>query len=95
MILYVVTKQGVYRHEVLGIFDTADAAAARALEASLAEEDGYHAFRVSMAQVNRPTDDLLSLFEYRRKRIGGIGWPPKSEQPVRYELASPSGDRMP
>jgi hypothetical protein len=57
---FTVVKEGVYRHELLGLFATEAEAVSRGLEACAAEEDDYHAFFV------------LKLDGSGEKVIGGV-----------------------
>lgn len=62
MNIYTVYKQGVYRHEILGVFDTLENARKRAFLAALGEKDGYHNFAVAQSQLNEHVDDLKDLY---------------------------------
>lgn len=62
MNVYTVYKQGQYRHEILGVFDSLENARKRAFVAILAEKDGYHRFAVAVSQINEHVDDLKVLY---------------------------------
>ena len=62
MNVYTVYKQGVYRHEILGVFDTLENARKRAFVAALGENDGYHDFMVAQSNLNDYVDDLKLLY---------------------------------
>lgn len=51
---YIVTKEGVYRHDILGIFTSKKAANDHADVCSQAEEDDYHNFLVAEYEVDHP-----------------------------------------
>lgn len=70
MELYAVTRQGVYRHEVLGIFNTKDLAINRAKEVCAGEEDDYHNFHVYQFTLNQDVDDGLLVAFISRKYYG-------------------------
>jgi hypothetical protein len=85
--IYIVTEEAVYRHRILGVFDSQEKAEARALEVAL-QEDGHHEYRVSTAELNTGIDDVVELVNFRRERIGH-GWPRKYTDPKRH-IAPPS-----
>lgn len=69
MKLFVVTREGIYRHEILGIYEEQHAAEQRAKEqaANDMNQDTWHQYTVWETVANEPTDDLLTLvseFEY-------------------------------
>ena len=75
MIIYIVTEEGVYRHRILGVFDSQEQAEARALEIAR-QEDGWHSYVVWQTETNVPleTDDgdgLKRVCSYKRR--GGRG----------------------
>lgn len=67
MSLFVVTVEGVYRHEIIGIYDAVEKADTRALEYIKAERDDYHDVSVHKCNINTPVDDVEVLFTYSRK----------------------------
>lgn len=62
MNIYTVYMQGVYRHQILGVFDTLENARKRAFLGAIGEEDGYHDFVVAVCSLNEHLDDLKPLY---------------------------------
>lgn len=50
--MFVVTREGVYRHEIGGVFSTLDAAINASIDYLKAERDGYHYYAVIPLVVN-------------------------------------------
>jgi hypothetical protein len=69
--IYVVTVEGVYRHAILGVYDSLEFAEARAKEGAQSEKDGYHSFTVGSAEMNSPIKDVVEICSYGKK--GGRG----------------------
>jgi hypothetical protein len=69
--IYVVTVEGVYRHAILGVYDSLELAEARAKEGANSETDGYHSFAVGSAEMNAPIKDVVEICSYGKK--GGRG----------------------
>ena len=46
MKLFIVTREGVYRHEIIGVFSTLTSAKEWALSTFMAEKDRYHSVHV-------------------------------------------------
>lgn len=65
--IYVITKQGVYRHEIIGIFHDLDDALGATYEAMLAEPDDYHAFDISYAPLNKRIGDVELAVRFQRE----------------------------
>ena len=59
MMLYVVIKKGVYRHSIVGVYDTLEKAKERAEECIQAERDTYHDFSVGAIELNTATEDVM------------------------------------
>lgn len=55
--LYVVTREGIYRHEIVGIYDTKTKAKNRAISVCKAEQDDYHRFYIMVCKYNEPIED--------------------------------------
>ena len=55
--MFVITKEGVYRHEIVGIYSHRPAAIERAKERIKDEGDDYHKFEVMECEVNAPIED--------------------------------------
>lgn len=51
-LLYIVTKEGRFRHDIRGVFDSSDAAIARADDAAMADHDSYHEYCVYSIMLN-------------------------------------------
>lgn len=62
MKLYVVTKEGVYRHEILGIYTKIDLAQKRVEEVDKLG-DGYHSIEIGTCNINEPIEDIESQRE--------------------------------
>jgi hypothetical protein len=86
--IYLVAEQGVYRHRILGVYDTQEQAEARALEVA-SKEDGYHSYGVWKAAMNTGFDDPALVCEYQKEQIGH-SWPRQYTEPKRQ-----SGDQQP
>lgn len=65
--MYIVTKEGVYRHEILGLYKSEHQARQRAVECSQTESDGYHDFTVSKIEFGA-CDDVLELGAAKRSK---------------------------
>jgi hypothetical protein len=65
-IVFVVTREGVYRHEVLGIYRDSVDAGSRALQCANEEKDGYHEYVVWFAKVDEAMQDMQKLAVYHR-----------------------------
>lgn len=68
MRLYAVSKEGVYRHEIVGIYDNAEVAIERGVEAAREEYDDYHHFDVLEFDLNVPVHDGRLLAKIARKK---------------------------
>jgi hypothetical protein len=69
--IYVVTVEGVYRHAILGVYDSLELAEARAKEGADGEKDGYHSFAVGSAELNAPIIDVTEICSYGTKTRKG------------------------
>ena len=66
--VYVITREGVYRHETLGIYLDRDIAVLEAIEAIEAERDDYHDISVTEYGIGFPiTNDGKSFCHVVRK----------------------------
>lgn len=63
--LFVVTREGIYRHEILGVFHSLEEAKACAL-ATAEAEDGYHDIAVGRIEVGKPVEDDTPVGRYTR-----------------------------
>ena len=61
MSVYAVFREGVYRHECLGIFTNTERAIERARECAAGDGDDYHVYQVSAVALDTPVDDLGAL----------------------------------
>ncbi len=50
--VYATTKEGIYRHEILGIFDSKDAAINTAKKAAIEDTDSHHNYEVRIFDLN-------------------------------------------
>jgi hypothetical protein len=80
--IYVVTEEGVYRHRILGVFDSQQAAEDRAVMFAAAQDD-YHDYQVSSCELNAPITDVEKICVYRR--------PNRREPPKRFPLLPQNG----
>jgi hypothetical protein len=58
MIVYIAIKEGVYRHEIVGVYDDVNKAIERAKELCDAEPDDYHNFDIGECTLNTPIGDV-------------------------------------
>ena len=87
--VYVVCKQGVYRHEILGIFQGALAAVECGVKALAAETDNWHRFEIGRAFVGQPIGDIETLL-WLCKRDDGTHYALDAKN-VRHELTAVEG----
>lgn len=79
--VFVVTKQGVYRHDIMGIYTVRGKAFRAAKSAIQAEHDDYHEFHVLEVPLDTPAgrDEFSGIVEgdllriYHRKK-GEVWW---------------------
>lgn len=77
MTVYLVIKQGVYRHEIKGVFSDPETAAEMAAIASLDntgrgnDGDGYHTFWVGETELDKSVDDVKKTGESYCKGVPG------------------------
>lgn len=67
MKLFVVTVEGIYRHQIVGVYDSLEGADVCALEHIGAEKDDYHEVAVSQCESNTHITDVERLYVYLRK----------------------------
>ena len=68
MNVYLVTREGVYRHEIMGLRLTEEAAIALAKDCALGEGDDYHCFDVVEMRIDGPVEVKdCTLFEVSRR----------------------------
>ena len=68
-VLYVVSREGVYRHEILGIYRTQVMAEARAKEVAMHEPDGWHDIQVSTATLDRDFSDVTRVSYFNKRDV--------------------------
>ena len=66
MEIYVVVREGVYRHEILGLFSDADKAKDVAHTACEKDVDDYHTYDIYKGTVDQTVEDLVREGFYRR-----------------------------
>jgi hypothetical protein len=64
--VYVITCEGVYRQEILGIYEDRASAIREARAAILLEKDGYHDIMVSSCDLNKIVEDATPIFSIIR-----------------------------
>lgn len=64
MTVFIVTQEGKYRHNILGVYTEERSARKRALQCAKLEVDGYHDYQVSTAIINGPCDDVNHTGHY-------------------------------
>jgi hypothetical protein len=64
--LNVVTKQGIYRHEIVGIYEDLMTAIGIARQSMQKEPDDYHEFHVSRCWVDTQIDDVKTYIRVSR-----------------------------
>ena len=65
MTLYIVTQEGVYRHSIMGVYNSLDAARQRAIQSILAERDDYHDMSICTINLNGSDADQ-EIERYKR-----------------------------
>lgn len=69
MKVYTITREGVYRHEILGAYASVYVAMEIACkETQKEDEDGYHTFVVSELEIGVPCEDATPLYFYQKKK---------------------------
>lgn len=71
--VYIVIEEAVYRHRILGVYDTQAQAEARALEVAMAEDDHHH-YCVLRVERNVPTNELGGWGKTRCESRQGVGY---------------------
>jgi hypothetical protein len=65
-LLYILTYEGVYRHEILGVYSSKDKAFSAAERLILVEDDGYHDIEVGVCRVNTDINDIELVATFKR-----------------------------
>ena len=65
--LYIVVKQGVYRHSIVGASPDFHEARSIASEAITKEEDGYHDFIIGELEINKRVEDIKIIGKFTRQ----------------------------
>ena len=68
MKIYVITREGVYRHEILGLYHDSKEAEKRAYGAIAAEPDGYHQVCVMVCETDKPIEDGIEILRLSREK---------------------------
>ena len=71
-LLFVVTYEGIYRHEILGVFDNLREAIRNCRKFILQEQDGYHDVHISKTEKNKPVKDVETIIVFTRKILKKI-----------------------
>ena len=58
MNVYVVFKDGVYRHEIVGLYESLEKAIDGAKYAVSLEKDSYHTFEIGYSELDKTVDDV-------------------------------------
>ena len=66
-LLFVVTREAVYRHEILGIFVDENYARMVANFLATQERDSHHTIRVSSAPESEIIEDVKEITEFRKR----------------------------
>lgn len=74
MNMFMVYKQGVYRHEIFGVFSTPELAKKAATNGALNEYDGYHTFTVAKIELDKCEEDITDLFGVSSRNHKRIPW---------------------
>lgn len=69
---YVITREGAYRHEILGFYTDKTLVQKAAYAAAKAESDDYHAITVGLVLTNKAIEDSTPIYRYVNKRDIGI-----------------------
>jgi hypothetical protein len=65
--LYIVTREGVYRHEILAIFNSQKDAEDLTKDLAENDRDSYHDYHVSSILLNTRVEDATFLSSTRKK----------------------------
>lgn len=68
-LLYVVYVKGVYRREIIGVYETESLAIDAAKSAAEAEEDAYHTIVCASAPANTAVDDVVIVARFRKSVV--------------------------
>jgi len=66
MRIYVITREGVYRHEILGLYHNSQEAEKHAYDSIVAEPDQYHAILVMVCETDKPIEDGVEILRLSR-----------------------------
>ena len=72
--MFILTIEGVYRHEVVGVYSHLPAAVDRAKERISEEHDDYHKIEIMECEVNVPIEDGKLVAIVQRHEIHGNGF---------------------
>lgn len=65
-LLYVVSYEGVYRQEILGVFDGEEKAVEAAELVISEEEDDYHEVHIGTCELNTLIEDVTNIHRFRK-----------------------------
>ena len=68
MKIYSITREGVYRHEILGLYCDSQEAEKRAYVAIAAERDDYHQVCVMVCETDKPIEDGIEILRLSREK---------------------------
>jgi hypothetical protein len=67
MEMFIITREGVYRHEILGLYTDYTTACEVADECARSDKDTYHTYVVSGIVVNQKIDDVEYRVSYKKE----------------------------
>lgn len=77
-LLYILTYEGVYRHEILGVFFNKDSAIKEAEVMIMKEDDGYHTVCIGTCPANTIVEDIENIITFTRTEKRTWGGEPKN-----------------
>ena len=69
MKIYVVTREGIYRHEILGLYLDPKESEKNAYLAISSEKDDYHEIFVMACETDKPIEDGMRILRLFRRGI--------------------------
>ena len=66
MKVYVITREGIYRHEILGVFTSLEEAVEIAEKEIMVEKDGYHDIHINSCDTDELIQDVSQLLMFRQ-----------------------------
>jgi hypothetical protein len=75
MTVYLVIQEGIYRHDIRGVFSSLEAARERARQCAAEDCDDYHAYVVSSMRLDEGAEDSSEpIASYAQKGGRGVKW---------------------